>query len=527
MLSATAVGTGESVRVTVFADVAAAEVLASLNSDDTAGPLTISVQSNFSVELFSALTVFSDETNADQASSDSLSSGQNATIHLVGLSLDNDASGGVTVAFDRFVIRAASYDYAGFDDRLSTFDVIFQFDRHAVGDTSNSEEPRFQWKIELDLPELPQTISATPSPGQEARASNASTEEPAGVESEVAAFAASERTDSVGAGNRTSTDSRSRQLSPEIRQAVQLVPGRFLLLTSPAVERAGGPSVAVSYDGTGSSIGGEFGLSSLATLLSSLASPAQRDTRETQAASGLMFETGELAQPDSQHAATEFAIDAGAPSGTLTASLPAIALQQTVVSLAGMFEDLLLTLNSLLHAIGVAVGSESSGTQAPVAPTVAPVFPGASAPRQFVAGSQAIQSVLVDLSGNGQFQLEPFSRRENSIQTLTLDFAPRHGQLLVRDLRKGMLEFEAVPGFDGADSAAWRATLDDGSSIQGTIVFFVDSSATPIAAAQASLFDSESSVASAPGNSVVPQAVPARDCDAAFSSDELLSRLLR
>ena len=527
MLSATALGTGDSVQVTVTANEAAAALLASLNSSDTAGPLTISVRSGDSVELFSALTVSSDATNSDQVGSDSLSSVRNATIHLVGLSLGDDTSGGVTFAFDRVVFRPASCDYTGFDDRLATFDVTFHFDRDAAGDSSNSEEPRFQWKIEPALPELPQTISGALPPRQRASASNISTEEPAGVESEVAASATSEREDSVGVGKSTSTDLRSRQASAETVQAVQLVPGRFLLLVSASAGRKGSSSVAVSYGGTGSSAAGELALSGLTTLLSSLVSPDQPDTQASCAASGLTFETGELAQPDSQHTATELAVEAGTPTVTLAASLPAIALQQTAVSLAGMFEDLLLTLNSLLHAIGVAVGSESRGTQAPVAPTVAPVFPGVADPRQFVAGSPTIQSVPVDVSGSGKFQLEPFSRRENSIQTLTLEFAPRHGQLLVRDLRKGMLEFEAIPGFDGADSAVWQATLDDGSSIQGTIVFLVDSSATQAAAAQASLFDIESPVDSAPENTATPQAVPASDRDAAFSSDELLSRLLR
>ncbi len=270
---------------------------------------------------------------------------------------------------------------------------------------------------------------------------NARTEKAANVATEVAASVASETSESVGVGNNNSTGSRPRQVSVETRQALQLVPGCFLLLVRRAAEQGGDSSVAFSDDGIESSTAGEIGVSSLATSLSSLVSPAHCGTHTSTPASGLTFETGELAQPEIQRTATELAVDAGTPTGTLSTSLPAIALQQTAVSLAGMFEDLLLTLNSLLHAIGVVVGSESSGTQAPVAPTVTPVFPGAADPRQFVAGSQAVQSVLVDVSGNGQFQLEPFSRRESSIQSLTLEFAPRHGQLLVRDLREGMLEF--------------------------------------------------------------------------------------
>jgi hypothetical protein len=527
MLSATSLGTGDSVQVTLTANEAAAALLASLNSGGTSGPLTISVRSGDSVELFSALTGFSDETNADQVSSDSLTSVGTATIDLANFSLDNDASVGLTLTFDPVVVRSSSYDDTSSQSSSLSLSGTIHWQHDVQGDVLSSDEPQLLLEIEEPFPEFPRVTSRPASSQPGISAINARTEKAANVGTEVDASVASETSDSAGTSNNTSTGSRTRRTPAETRQAVQLVLERFLLLVSPAVGRAGGSSVAFSEDGTGASTAGEVGLSGLATLLSSLASPAQRETRESPAASEQSFVVGELAPPDGQHATTEFAVDAGTPTVTLAASLPAIALQQTAVSLAGMFEDLLLTLNSLLHAIGVAVGSESSGTQTPVAPTVAPVFPGAADPRQFVAGSQTIQSVLVDDSGNGQLQLEPFSRRENSIQSLALEFAPRHGQLLVRDLRKGMLEFEAVPGFDGADSAVWQATLDDGSSIQGTIVFLVDSSATQAASAQASLFDVESSATSAVGNAIAPQAVPASDRDAAFSSDELLSRLLR
>lgn len=527
MLSATAVGTGESVRVTVTADEAATAFFASLNSTDTAAPLEIPVRFTDSIYVSSALTVSSIETNADAVRPDSLPSLGNVTVSVGSLSWDADGSGTFTISLDRTVSHPGSYDDAGFDSTSFSLSGTLRWQHDLQGVVLDSEESQLLLKIERPLLELSGAIVETASPLPGISVISAPTEKAAVIENEGAASASSRQPDSVGVSNNTSAGSRTRQLSVETRQAMQLVPGRLLLLTSPAARHAGGFSVAVSGHGAETSTVSETDLSGLAILLSSLTSPAQLESHGSSAMSGQSFAADEYAPPDGRHAATEFAIDSGATAGTLTVSLPAVALRQTAVSLAGMFEDLLLTLNSLLHAIGVAVGSESSGTQAPIAPTVAPVFPGAADPRQFAAGSQAIQSVLVGVSGNGQFQLEPFSRHDGSIQSLTLEFAPRHGQLFVRDIRKGMLEFEPVPGFDGGDSADWQATLDDGSSVQGTIVFFVDRTATQAAAAQASLFDNESPAVSVPRNTAALQAVPESDRDSVFSSNELLSQLLR
>ncbi len=525
MLSATAVGNEEPVTLTVTADAATSAFLASLSSSDAVESLQFVVRLHDSADLLAALDDPSSPANAADSNRDSVFSFQSLMDAAAGTSSQNRASGALTGSFEVLVLSAASY---GADDRLNgvvTFGGTLQ--RYVSGESgSDGEPPQLVVKLEGVLPEFP-TAPFGPAPRHRSSgASNGAVETTATVATSAVVSAASASV-SDDAANDASTDSRSSQAERETRQAVPLLPGNVLLLASVAEDRAGASSVRLAVGETGSLRVSEAGLSGLAALLSTFAASTQREPREPPSSSHEPSGQTDVEPSSIANASPEVAIDAGFRTGTLAASLPTVALQQTAVSLAGMFEDLLLTFNSLLHAVGMAVGSENSGTQPPVAPTVAPVFPGSSGSRQLVGGAHAIQTVLVDLSTNGEFQLEPFSRRENPIRELSLEFAPRHGQLLVRDLENGMLEFEAAPGFDGADSAVWRATLNDGSMIEGTLVFLVAgaSESPSIARWRTSLGPTPA----APGirSADAPQTVPPGARDAAFSSDDLLNRLLR
>jgi len=525
MLSATAVGNEEPVRLTVTADAATSAFLASLSSSDAVESLQFVVRLHDSADLLAALDETSSPANAADSDRDSVISFQSLMDAAADTGSQNRASGALTGSFDVLVLSAASY---GADDRLNgvvTFGGTLQ--RYVSGESgSDGEPPQLVVKLERVLPEFP-TAPFGPAPRHRpSGASNGAVETTATIATSALVSTASASV-SDDAANDDSTDSRSSQAEREARQAVSLLPGNVLLLASVAEDRAGASSGRLAVGETGSSPVSEAGLSGLAALLSTFAASTQRETHEPPSSSHEPSGQTDVEPSSIANVSAEAAIDAGFRTGTLAASLPTVALQQTAVSLAGMFEDLLLMFNSLLHAVGMAVGSENSGTQPPVAPTVAPVFPGSSGSRQLVGGAHAVQTVLVDLSTNGEFQLEPFSRRENPIRELSLEFAPRHGQLLVRDLENGMLKFEAAPGFDGADSAVWRATLNDGSMIEGTLVFLVAGAGDSPAIARWRTSLGPTSAAPGFRSADAPQAVPPGARDAAFSSDDLLNRLFR
>ncbi len=213
------------------------------------------------------------------------------------------------------------------------------------------------------------------------------------------------------------------------------------------------------------------------------------------------------------------------PPRTIQCSLPAIAVQQATLSLAGVLEDILLTLNSLLHAVGISIIPDDASGASPVARTVAPVFPGGTDHRQLAGTLDVVHTVISDEPSTTSFLLKPLSRQRNSIESLTIELSPRHGSLTIDNPAVGTLRFAPNPGFRGADSAVWRVRFDDGSQSSGTIVFLVDSSGSPQAITEAS----------APGRlqqSQAPDRQPANaasnaDHDTAFSSNELMDGLTR
>ncbi|MHC4874951.1 MAG: hypothetical protein ACYTGL_00545 [Planctomycetota bacterium] len=202
------------------------------------------------------------------------------------------------------------------------------------------------------------------------------------------------------------------------------------------------------------------------------------------------------------------------PAGMAGLDLSVAALEQAAIGLAGLVEDVLLTIHSALQTIGLALGADSGGSSVPVALTVAPVFPGGNNLQRLEGGVLRGQTVFVDALESQPFRVNIPGAEATSIESLTLAFAPRHGQLIDHKLSTGELRFVPDPGFDGPDSAVWSAQLDDGQQVSGTVVFIVDAQPTRMA--------HRSTVVEANLRAIEPATR-----DLAFSSEQLLNELLR